>query len=201
MKKILSVILCAFLLLSLFGCAGLATLVPERGVIEDNVYKSESLGITFTKPDRWSYYSDEQIAELHDIAVDELATEKFAEALENSDAIYDMMAIDSNNGTNISVGYENLLRTLSVSITAEDYIETLKEQMSEVTGIETEFSDEITTQKLGEVEFAKIVCTSSINGEKLTQVFYARKVGAFMGYIVLTIPKGYTVEYIEGLFS
>ena len=112
-----------------------------------------------------------------------------------------MMVKDIHTGTNISVGYENLAKTLSSNITEEQYIDALKEQLDSVSIMTVTFSDEIETVKLGKTKFTKVVCTTSVYGVSMKQVYYLNKQGSYMGIIIATVVNGYTVDEVEAMFQ
>ena len=202
MKKFLAFALVLITLTVFVGCNA-PQVELTRGTIDGDVYKNEVLGFEFNKPRPWVYYTDEEIAETMDFAVENLINENFKEALENSSAIYDMMAVHPASGANISVSYENLKKTHSTRITVEQYVEALEEQFPNVSSMTVTFPDELETAKLGNTEFTKCVCSVSASGVSMTQVYYLSKIGDYMAVVIATIPSGSTVnvETIEGMFK
>ena len=83
----------------------------------------------------------------------------------------------------------------------EDYVEALKEQTANVSGMTMEFSDEIETVKLGEHEYSRVTCTTTLSGATMKQVYYLRKVGKYMCGVIVTITAKYTVSDIEAMFG
>ena len=172
-----------------------------RGVVEGDVYKNESLGLNFNKPSSWVYSTDEEIAAAIGAAADSVFGGELKEALEKNPTIYDMIVVDTLTRTNINVGFENLSKTLSSNITVEQYIDSLKGQLSKVTEMTVTFHDEIEKVKLGETEFTKLVCDTAVSGMNMTQVYYLRKVDGYMTFVIVTITSGYTVADIEAMFN
>ncbi|MBO7304775.1 MAG: hypothetical protein J6V09_06095 [Clostridia bacterium] len=200
MKKLLALIVLLATLVALVGCFGYGE-VPTRGVIKGNVYTNEYAAFTFTKPSTWRYYSDEEIAAAMDIAVENLG-DKYEEAIKNNPNIYDMMVAHDATGTNISVSYENLRRTLSADISMNKYISIMKRQLSEVEGVTVTFtSDGDEKVKLGENEYTKCTCLTKMYGYSMTQVFYLRKADGYMTIIIVTTAGGHTTAEIEAMFS
>lgn len=199
MKKILALLLTIVMLTMVVSCGKGVELT--RGTIEGGVYKNESLGLKFTKPSSWVYSTDEEIAASINVAVDSILGENFKDALENNPTIYDMMVVDTLTRTNISVGFENLKKTLSSNITVEQYVESFKKQIAEVDGMTVSVRDGLETVKLGETEFTKFICDTKANGVEMTQVYYLRKVDGYMTFAIVTITSGYTVADIEAMFS
>ena len=174
---------------------------PTRGTIEGDVYKNEYLGFEFTKPTSWVYSTDEEIAEMVDLGAEMIAGDKFEQALKNNPTVYDMMVVDSITRTNLNIGYENLSKTLSSNITIEQYIEALKSQLADVSAMKVTFPDTYETANLGQTEFTKVVCSISVQGVSMKQVYYLRKTDGYMCFVIVTIPSGYTVSQIEAMFK
>ena len=200
MKKLVSLALALITVVMLIGCTSTKTEV-SRGVIEGDVYKSEFIGIEFTKPESWVYSTDEEIAAALDMGADMLVEDKFKDSIKEADFLYDMMVKEVTTGTNINVGIENLSKTFSTNITEKQYLDALKSQLEEVTSMDVSFPDEYETAKLGDVEFTKAVCETKVQNITMTQVYYTRKVGGYMTYVIVTITKGYTVSDIEAMFK
>ena len=214
MKKILALTLVLAMSLSLISCSLIpfdiggqndddkgSTPVLSRGTIEGNVYTSEYLGVSFTKPESWVYSTDEEIAAAVNMGVDMFINENFKDALENNLSIYDMMVIDSITRSNINVGFENLAKSFSSNITVDQYIESLKSQLAQISSMKVTFPESSKTVKLSGTEFTKLQCTTTTQGITFTQVYYLRKVDKYIGFIIATIPSGYSVEQIEAMFD
>lgn len=207
MKKFISLLLAVVMLFLLVGCN--SNPKPDdpkkaelsRGKIDGDVYSNEFLGFKFTKPQSWVYSTDEEIAAAVNMGTEMFLGENFKEALDKSGSMYDMMVIDTLTRSNINVGYENLTKTFSSNITVEQYIEALKQQLSSVSGMKVSFPNKYDTVKLGETEFTRVVCSTTSYGTSFTQVFYLNKVDNYMGFVIATIQKGYTVSDIEALFE
>ena len=172
----------------------------SHGRIEDDVYVNEFLGFRFTKPASWVYSTDAELAALVNQSVDMFFGDKYKDALEQSASVYDMLVIDSLTRSNVSVGYENLAKTFSSNITVSQYVEAMKRQFAGASGMKVTFPDTYETVKLGENEYTKVVCTTVSQGITMTQVYYLRKVDKNMGFVIVTIPAGYTVEQVEAMF-
>lgn len=175
---------------------------PEisRGKIDGDVYTNEYMGFTFTKPASWLYATDDEIAQLINVAVDNVLGESFKESAERIISVYDMMASDLYTRTNINVGYENLSLALATNITEAQYADVLKMQIGSLMGESYEFS-ELENVTLGEVELTRMICTINMYGTTLTQVYYLHKIDKYMGFVIVTIPTGYTIQEIEALFN
>lgn len=89
-----------------------ATTVPEEtenevslGHTDSNRYQNDFLGISCTLPGDWTFYSDEQIRELNNIAMDAIG-EEYAQAIENAAILYDMYAMDQSGLCSMNVNME-----------------------------------------------------------------------------------------------
>lgn len=206
MKKLLSLMLAVVMLFLLVACQDeepVTTPAPEpiRGTIADTVYKNDYLGLEFTRPDSWVYSTDDEIAQAMNIGVEKLLGENFKEVLENNPSIYDMMVVDTISRSSINVGYENLSKTMSTNITVEQYIAAVKKQFESITEMTVTFPDTYDKVKLGETEFTRVVCSTTASGVNMTQVYYLRKMDGYMGFVIATIVKDYTVADIEAMFK
>ena len=219
MKKLLALLLALLMLLTMVACAadesddvdGVKVDEQEtklekkvelsRGKIQSGVYVSEFLEIQFTKPDSWVYSSDEEIAQMVSLSVEAIAGDRFKEALEKTETLYDMMVVDSVTRSNIIVSYENLTKTLSTNITMDQYVEALKSQLKNVTGMTVTFPENLETAKLGDTEFTKVLCTTTMQGSSMTQIYYLKKIDKYMCAVIVTVPSGYTVAQIEAMFQ
>ena len=203
MKKLIAMLLAIITVVMLAGCNVVNKtddVEITRGKIEGNVYKSETMNLQFTKPESWVYSTDEEIASAMNLGAD-LLGDKFKDALKNNTSIYDMMVVDTITRSNINVGYENLSKTLSTNITEKQYIEATKEQLSKLSTMKVEFVGDIETVKLGANDYTRAVCKTTTSGITMTQVYYARKIGGYMNFVIVTIVDGYTVAGVEAMFK
>lgn len=206
MKKLLALTLAVVMTLLLASCAFVPPPneeqpEPSRGNIEGNVYTSEYLGISFTKPGSWVYSTDEEIAAAVNISVDMMLGDNFKNTIESTSSIFDMMVVDTNTRTNINIGFENLSLTFASNITVEQYIQALENQLANVSGMTVSFPETFETVMLGQTEFTKVECTTTMQGVSMKQVYYLNKLDKFMRFVILTIPSGYTTEQVEAMFD
>ena len=205
MKKILAMLLVIASLFSFAACGIIGGTKVEltRGTLDENVYTNDVLGFTFTKPSSWVYSTDEEIADAMNLGIDLLGKDKFQASLESAASLFDMMAVDRVSGTNLSVGYENLKNTHSSNISVERYIEALEQQLKGVTTMTVEFPDEYDEVTLGEVEFTRVVCTTTMYSVEMQQIYYLHKIDKYMVFITVTIPSSapYTMADVEDMFG
>lgn len=201
MKKIVSVLLILSLAVALVGCDALSGGELTRGTIEENTYTNTFLGFSFTKPSAWTYSSDEEIAAMVNLGAEAVYGDNFKETLEKSESLCDMMAVDPLTSSNISIGYDNLKKTFTTSMTVEEYVETVKKQYESVEGVEASFSEELVEVRLGEVTFTRVCCSLVMYGVEMEQAYYLHKTDGYMVFVVVTLIGGYTVSQIEAMFN
>ncbi|MBE6601968.1 MAG: hypothetical protein E7637_05620 [Ruminococcaceae bacterium] len=215
MKKWLSLLLAVLMIFTLVSCnlnnedseddgdddGDSKTVELSRGTIEGDVYANNTIGIRFTKPDDWVYLSETEIAAAMNMGAEMILGKDYKDVLKNVPAVYDMMAKDLVTGSNISVGYENLAKTFSSSITETQYADALKVQLSQVPNMTVTFPDSYDQVTLGDTQFTRVVCTTVAYGKTMTQVYYLHKQGGYMTYVIATLVGDYTVAEFEAMIQ
>ena len=179
--------------------------VPEesalsRGTFDGAVYTNKYLGFQFEKPQSWVYSTDEEIAAMINMTVDNILGDNFKDALEKSPTVYDMMVVDTVTRSNINIGYENLFSSLSTNITIDQYAEAVKRQFSSIEGMTVTFPETYDTVKLGGSEFTRIVCTVTVDDVSMSQAYYLQKKDIYMAFVIVTVTPGCTLDEIEAMF-
>lgn len=126
MKKLFSILLVVIIVLSFASCGESSSDV--RGTInsnnnsstqedtnesfsfgetEGNTWENSFIGLGCKLGDGWTFYTDEQIAELNQTTVD-MVDNDTAEFLENATVIYDMFATKDNGIQSINVNLEKV---------------------------------------------------------------------------------------------
>ena len=115
MKKFLICLLACVMLLAMFGCSkddkttdgGKQTGGDELslGEVAGNKYESEFIGIGYTLPEGWEFYTDEEIAELNNYTGN-LAGKDYQDLIKNASIVYDMMAASPSQTDNVVVTLE-----------------------------------------------------------------------------------------------
>ncbi len=133
MKKILALILVLIMVFSLSACGLVDNIVgnyirgtqyevnteaveiPAETVAEEKdfsvghvsgaTYESEFLSIGCPLPDSWSFYSDEEIKELNNMATD-LAGEEYEKLMKEATLVYDMMASSNDQMSSLNIVLE-----------------------------------------------------------------------------------------------
>ena len=194
-KKIL-VILLAFVL-CFAGCSEEKVFVPERGAVENGVYKNSAFGISFEAEPDWYYLTDSEIAQTMGIAAEEM----FGEGTEiESDHIYDMYCVDNKTNATVSVNYENVVS--AGNITDEGtYLEIVTGQILSA-GAVSGVADVV----IGDVEIGgvKIPCLNielEVSGTKIYEKIVAKQKGEWMCSITLASLSETEMEELVGRIS
>lgn len=75
------------------------------GQVKGNTYNNEYFDIKISLDDNWTFYNDEQIAQISGIALDSMGDD-FAEIVEEAGVLYLMYAMDAESGNNITATAE-----------------------------------------------------------------------------------------------
>ena len=159
----------------------------KRGVVEDNVYKSEYAGFRLTAPEGWTFAQDDYILNMMNISVDLMNNNtELTKAMLDQVAIYDAVCIDQATGRSIMIEYENLAKEVPDpdKFTVDDYIASIDKQLSAISAITFTRKGEPETVTLGGEEFTRVVYSAETNGMTVDQVYYMRRVDKFMLGIV-----------------
>ncbi len=205
MKKGMGLLLSALLLLSSTACAKEEEV---RGTVEENQtsqaaeteeaefsfgevnaskYENKFIGIGCNLDSEWSFYDDDQIKEMNNIALDAV-DEDVADLIDNADLIYDMYAVHSDGMSNINVNLENVgTATLAALDLAEnlDKTKSIIQDSFENMGYE-DVSIESTTVEIDGQEFDGLVNHASISGMDMYQVLFCNKCGKYISTVTVT---------------
>lgn len=122
-NRIFALLLAVLMVMSLAACSAKEEKVEfSRGVIDGNVYKSEFAGITFTAPDGFTFYSDEDIAAVTGSTSDILGEDY-------SDTVISDMFCEGETGATFNINYENLNGLYGELLDEESYIELSRSQL------------------------------------------------------------------------
>jgi len=193
MKKKLAVLVSLMLCVMVFaGCGETSNdfendvkAVASRGIIENDVYKSGYAELSFNLPEDWQFSTDEEISKAFALTEDivEDADKKFFETNETQ-ALYDMMAVNNVTGANVILMYENLsLSAADTVVTEEMYVDILKNQLSNVATFNYEVADAESLTISGN-EYLSF--TAKIADMDLEQAYYLRKIDNYMLSIIVT---------------
>ena len=112
MKRAAGLLLALVLVLSMAACGkkdgdgGDSQSGFQRGTIENGIYTNTFVGIGCQLSDDWTYYTDEQLAELSGVVAE--SSEEMQKAMEDGKSTYDMFASAMEGLVTINVVYEDL---------------------------------------------------------------------------------------------
>ncbi len=200
MKKFISVLMCAVLMLILTSCGGAGEESGiSRGTIIGNVYTNESADFTFNKPAGWNYLTDEEIAETINLGQEALDLNMLEEALAEKSTVYDMVAMDPAYGNSVMVCYENTKLTAGYNLSADEYLEQLKKQLDNVDAFSYEFVSSDNSVLSG-TTFTRGIFKTVSYGSELYQAYYVKAVGNYIVTVIVTATSE-SIESIEAMFN
>lgn len=145
MKKLLLIMLMSLICASVWACGDDKDVSGELSIqsendgneqVEDNVdvdllvgkaegdtYENKFLGLGFTLPEGWTFYTQEQMDELNNITEDML-DEEMAKQIQEADLIYDMYALDSY-GNSVNINLEKIGTIAAVSLDVGENLDTI----------------------------------------------------------------------------
>ena len=209
MKKILAMLLVLLMAVGMVACGngtGGTSQQPEntnfvRGEWTDNLYVNEFLNLKFTLPEGWNKASDEEIAEMMGLATEFAAGDSsYSTAYNDAKNVYDMVAQDTTNGTNIIVMAENL--ALSVGGTSYDekaYADTVSQQLAAQENLDYTFAEEPSEISIDGETY--LILKATLYDGQMCQNYLMRRVGKYMETIVITFPVEVEFDSVLAQFN
>ncbi|MBQ2944030.1 MAG: hypothetical protein IJD93_05015 [Ruminococcus sp.] len=170
----------------------------SKGTINGNIYTSDFTGLKFTKPDSFTYLSDDELALKIGVSTQELAPDIFPFTADRVPAVYDMWATDSKDGINISVAYENMHVSASVAMTTDEYMEMLEGAFENTKG--TTLVQKSSVDLSGKM-YQKAIFTTEAGNTSTQSIYYIRAMGKLMNVVLVTAPANTELPDIEKLFG
>lgn len=170
---------------------------PVIGTVKDGVYRSETFGITFSGED-WSYLSEDEIAELMGVTVDELFSEEFAAALDEVSVLYDMNATSPDGEVNLSINHENTGLVAS-DIDVESYLGLSAENIETALAASGAFVEECLIDFV-EIKSGEVAClnlTLDISGTVVYEKLVAKQTDGWIS--VATFSSGSEDAILDSL--
>lgn len=191
MKKILFLLLAACMLLSVASCSSKKEFA--RGTVKDGVYTQESFGFTFTAPDGYEFYSEEDIAKLYNTTVEELRA--------NTSVIYDVQCGNPDTGSSLTVNYEELASIYGSVLSEDSYItlslESLQSTFENIESISIIKAEKSKVSVAGtEYNGAEIVL--DVSGATFYETIFIKEQG---GYMMVCTAAAYNDTDIAGLLE
>lgn len=173
----------------------------SRGTISGNIYKNDSIGLTFTKPNTWYYSSDEELAEILDMGSEIMNFSDLEMALAETTTIYDMAAIDTTYGTSVTICFENTILSSNRKVTEDEYLEEFKKQLLSISAEGMSYTFNGTqTATLGDTSFKRASFSLVSNGITMNQYIYVKTYDKYVATIAVTTVYE-DIATIEAMFS
>lgn len=213
MKKVLICLLAVSMVLAMAGCDLLSFLNMEEiipttpkelslGTVSGSKYESEFIGIGYTLPSGWSFYTEDQIKEMNQY-VEDKADQNYLDLIKNADIVYDMMATSS-------AGTDNVLVTLEKKPAATlDKIDLKQSLETSFKAFKTSFenmgyrniSHEITTVTIDGKGFDAMHINATYGGMKMYQTCIVIKCNGYLATIAFTtFDAAGTAPLLENIY-
>ena len=183
MKKRLALLLSAMMAFALVACGEIAKADEfVRGSWEGNVYTNDSIGLAVTVPESWAVASDEDLAVMMGIAIEQSNSQmQISEEILKAQACYDMVAADPYGSSSILITAENMALTVGgTSYDEEAYADALANQLLMV-----DFTiGEESAVTIGKRDYHVLRTIDPENG--MSQDYLITKIGSRMISVVLT---------------
>ncbi len=171
------------------------------GDVKGLTYENKFIGLGCTLGSEWTFYTDEQIKELNNIALD-AAGEEIEESIKNSDIIYDMY-VERNGGIdNINVNLEKANPAQLALIDLEDYY--LNAASTLVSSYENMGFTNITYKtgsvNIGGKAFECLNVVSEIQGIKMYQSVITIKCSGYLANVTFTTTGEDAIAELANMF-
>lgn len=172
-----------------------------RGTVTGNVYHSDFAELTFTKPDDWTFATDEEIANMLGVGLDIM---KDGDSLGSSDlaSTIDFQAV-SPIGSSVTLTIEKQPALATTLNDIDDYVGEFKKTMLEqLDGAYTYKFGETSDVVLGGNTYKRIDGSIMLSGLVIKQAIYLRIVGNYLVNITMTQSTGDTeLSEMEAMIS
>ena len=205
-KICLALLVAALLLSALTACAASSPQSladsPMRGSWDENVFTSEHLGLSFTKPILWNVASDEEIAEIMGLGLEMLEMEMDVDAfMEVADVLvfHDMVAANPLTGASVQIIFERLVFPAN-RLSAPEYIERASQTLVEM-GMDVNLDFPGTT-RIGDYDWYSYESILEVHGTNIYGRYFVSVQGGFARIIAIIYHDGSeSLENILAMFS
>lgn len=167
------------------------------GDVNGLTYENKFIGLGCTLDSEWTFYTDEQIKELNNIALDAMG-EEIEEIIKNSDVVYDMCTSRYNGLDGINVNLEKVNPVQLALVDLEENFQ--KSAPTLVTGLENMGFSNVTyetgTVTIEGQEFACLNIEADIQGTKVYETFFAVKCNGYLANITIGTTNENTIDDI-----
>lgn len=171
------------------------------GTTTGQTYYNEFLGLGCTIPDDWTFYTEEQILEMNNLALG-LIDSEIAQQIKNATIIYDMTAVNSDSLQNININMEKL-NSIALAYGVENLLSRQIDSVKTVYQNAGYTNINITTTKVtvdGQ-EFHALKTTAKLQGYSTNAVVFSFIKDNYMANIAITCVKENAVDEILSWFT
>lgn len=172
------------------------------GSVNGGVYTSAFAGMGCALDDSWTFYTDEQIAQLNGLLTSQSSSEDVKTRLEDTSGVYDMYAASTDGLLTINVAYQNL-GLLGGDVTAQEYVELSSEQLpAALTSYGfTDVEAAVTSGDFaGRTACPAVAITAKLGDTTLYERMYCVKTGSYLYCVTLSSFTEDVTEDMAGLF-
>ena len=147
-----------------------------RGTITDNHYESAWIGLKVDLTDDYVMGDEEEINSMIDFGGDAIYKDEDKQILDyaKANSVYEMMAATPDQTANLILMTEKLSLK---NTTEEQYIDSLKSQLTAMTDIQYTVQDDVTDVTVGGLTFKQLSTTCVSNGVTINQNYLVLKKG------------------------
>lgn len=172
------------------------------GTVNGGVYTSAFAGIGCALDDSWTFYTDEQIAELSGLLISQSDDDNTEIKPEDVGVVYDMYAASTDGLLSINVVYQNL-GLLGGDMTAQEYAELTVEQLPQGLAAYgyTDAEAAVTSGDFaGRESCPAAVVTAKLGDTTLYERTYYLKAGSYLYCVTLSAFTEDVTETMAALF-
>jgi len=167
MKKTVAFFLLVFLILSMASCQEKAY---QKGILTSTTYESEFLNLKFTAPEGVKLATEEEMKSTINQSTQLLKSESLNVDAAVDNSVIEMYAYYGDRNPNVILMTEKLQSRM----TAEKYIETLKQQLAGIKTIQYEVTTGKGSATIAGQEYATLSATATYASISMTQEYYIR---------------------------
>lgn len=159
----------------------------QMGEMNGGTYTNTFLGISCQLSEDWTYYSEEQIAEINNLVSESITDEELSEMMENAQTFQDMYAASNDGLATINVVFENMGVLYGTTMDEEEYIQTAAPQLeTALTNMGmTDIQSEASTRDFAGQTRQSLRVTGMMGEYPVYEELICIKEGNYMGVITL----------------
>ncbi len=175
----------------------------SRGEWNGNVYTNDYAGVTFTKPDDWVIFTDEELATLMGTGADILAEAgmDFNAAMMDLQSLYDMCSFSADQTSNVSAFFEKIPATGdTAALTVNDYYDSLSSIFDQVYST-IDYTTSTGTKQIGDATYDYLLFSINADGQTMDQYYFTRSIDEYMFSVIVTLSGATTLDDVLAMFS